>query len=317
MLMRGSRRKGRSSANPRQRVLHGWDWSDPSIELDELAPESRVLVSGGAGEMIAALAHAGHSVTAIGSNRNQLEYARRRIAGGGFEPGAAERLIDLGRGMIRAASPAWSRRRMRQFLLESDPLKAAQAWNDRLDNRTLASILKTMLGPAGTLSALVLRDFSTPIPPHFDEAIRGRIGRALRKHAPRDNPYAWRLLLGEDLPGYHPPRVEPDAITWIDAPLLDHLELVEPGSYDAITLSNVIDGADERWVRDLRKAAVRAVVPGGPVIARSFATTIDDEAAKRARRDRAMLWGSIVVQRSDAAGRNDDTPGLHDRTDSA
>lgn len=300
MLTRGTRSKGRSSANPRQRVLHGWDWSDPRIELEELAPASRVLVAGGAGETIAVLADAGHAVTAIGSNRTQLDYARRRVAGGAFEPGAAERLFDLGRGMVRAASPAWSRRRVRQFLQEGDPLKAAQAWKDRLDNRTLASILKTMLGPAGALTALVLRDFATPLPPHFDEAIRGRIARALRKHAPRENPYAWRLLLGEEMPGHALPRVDPSSVRWVDEPLLDHLERAEPGSYDAVSLSNVSDGADERWVRDLRKAAVRAVVPGGPVIARSFATTIDDDAAKRARRDRAMLWGSIVVQRTGA-----------------
>lgn len=296
-----ARRRGRTSANPRQRLLHGWDWSDPRIELEELAPASRVLVSGGAGEMIAALAAAGHRVTAIASNQHQLDYARRRVAGAPFEPGAAERLIDLGRGMIRAASPAWSRRRMRQFLQEGDPLRAAAAWKAKLDNRTLASILKTMLGPAGTLSALVLRDFSTPIPPHFDEAIRGRIGRALRKHAPRDNPYAWRLLLGEEQPGSSLPPVDPATIRWVEEPLLDHLEQVAPGSYDAMTLSNVIDGADERWIRDLRKAALRAVMPGGPVITRSFATTMDDEAAKRARRDRAMLWGSIVVARAPEA----------------
>ncbi|HET8868062.1 MAG TPA: hypothetical protein VFM87_06990 [Agrococcus sp.] len=310
MLMHGSRRKGRSSANPRQRLLHGWDWSDPRIELEELEPASRVLVSAGAGEMVAALTAAGHRVTALAANRNQLEYAKRRVGGGAFEPGAAERLFDIGRGMIRAASPAWSRRRMRQFLQEDEPLKAAAIWKERLDNRTLASILKTMLGPAGSLSALVLRDFATPIPPHFDEAIRGRIGRALRKHAPRENPYAWRLLLGEELPGHRMPQADVGGIDWIEEPLLDHLERVGPGAYDAVSLSNVIDGADERWVRDLRKAAVRAVVPGGPIIARSFATTMDDDAAKRARRDRAMLWGSIVVQRVD-------TPGLHNPSPSA
>ncbi len=297
MLTRGSRRKGRSSANPRQRLLHGWDWADPRIELEELAPASRVLVTAGAGEVIATLADAGHHVTAIGANREQLDYARRRAAGGPFEPGAAERLFELGRGMVRAASPAWSRRRVRQFLQEDDPMRATAAWKEQLDNRTLASILRTMLGPAGMLSALVLRDFSTPIPPHFDEAIRGRIARALRKHAPAGNPYAWRLLLGEDLPGHRLPQVDTASIDWIDAPLLDHLERAAPGTYDAISLSNVVDGADERWVRDLRKAAIRAVAPGGPIIARSFATTMDDDAAKRARRDRAMLWGSIVVFR--------------------
>lgn len=305
MQWRWARSTGRSGARPRQRLLHGWDWSDPRIELAELAPGSRVLVADSAGDMIAALSDAGHAVTVVSANRQQLRYARARVAGGAFEPGAAERLIDVARGMIRAASPAWSRRRMRQFLQEDDPLRAAAMWHDRLDNRILASLLKTMLGPAGMLSALVLRDFSTPIPAHFDEAVRDRIGRALRKHAPHDNPYAWRLLLGEELRGHRLPRIDPASVTWIEEPLLDHLERVAPGSYDALTLSNVTDGADERWVRDLRKAALRAAAPGGAVIARSFATTVDDEAAKRARRDRGMLWGSIVVQR---AG---DTPGLH------
>ena len=83
----------------------------------------------------------------------------------------------------------------------------------------------------------------------------------------------------------------------MDEPLLDHAERVEPSAYDAVAISNVVDGAEERGVRDVRKAAMRAVVPGGPVITRSFATTMEDEAAKRARRDRAMLRGSIAVAR--------------------
>ena len=107
-----------------------------------------------------------------------------------------------------------------------------------------------------------------------------------------------RLLLGEELPGHELERVDPDAIRWEAEPLLEHLERAPGGAYDAVSLSNVSDGADERWVRDLRKAAVRAIAPGGAIVARSFATTMDDDAAKRARRDRAMLWGSIVVHRS-------------------
>lgn len=300
MLTRGAgraRSAGRASANPRQRLLHGWDWEDAAVELEELGPGSRVLVSAGAGEVVAALAAAGHEVTAIGANREQLDYARRRVAGGPFEPGAAERLLDLGRGMVRAASPAWGRRRVHQFLLEQDPMRAAAHWKARLDNRTLASILRTVLGPAGALTALVQRDFATSIPAHFDDAVRGRVARALRKHPPATNPWAWRLLAGEDLPGHEVATVDPSAVRWSAEPLLEHLERAPEGAYDAVSLSNVSDGADERWVRDLRKAAVRAIVPGGAVIARSFATTMDDEAAKRARRDRAMLWGSIVVHR--------------------
>ncbi len=301
MLTRGAgraRRVGRASANPRQRLLHGWDWEDPRVELELLEPGSRVLVSAGAGEVVAALAAAGHEVTAIAANREQLEYARRRVGGAPFEPGAAERLMDLGRGMVRAASPAWSRRRVRQFLQEADPIRAAAHWKARLDNRTLASILRTVLGPAGALTALVQRDFATSIPAHFDDAVRGRVGRAFRKHPPASNPWAWRLLLGEELPGHALERVDPGAIRWEAEPLLEHLERAPGGAYDAVSLSNVSDGADERWVRDLRKAAVRAIAPGGAIVARSFATTMDDDAAKRARRDRAMLWGSIVVHRS-------------------
>lgn len=296
-LTRDARGRGRASANPRQRLLHGWDWQDARIELDELAPGSRVLVPAGAGERVAALAAAGHAVVAISANREQLDYARRRAAGGAFEAGTAERLLDLGRGLVRAASRDWSRRRMLQFLREDDPIRAAQHWKERLDNRTLASVLRAALAPAGSGSARMLRDFSTALPNHFDEAVRGRIARALRKHAPRDNPFAWRLLLGEELRGHTVPVAPEHAVTWVAEPLLEHLESARPGSYDAISLSNASDGAEERWMRDLRKAAVRAVAAGGPVIARSLATTMDDEAAKRARRDRAMLWGSIVVQR--------------------
>ena len=297
MQVERARARGRSSANPGRRLLHGWDWQDPQIELAELSPGSRVLVPAGAGERVAVLAAAGHAVVAISANPVQLEYARRRASGAAFEPGVAERLLDLGRGMVRAGSREWSARRIAQFLREDDPIAAAEHWKHRLDNRTLASVLRAVLAPAGSLSARMLRDFQTPLPRHFDEAVRGRVARALRKHAPAENPFAWRLLLGEDPPGHRAPVAPDHAVTWLAEPLLEHLERVPAGSYDAVSLSNAADGAEERWARDLRKAAGRAVAPGGPVVARSLATTMDDAAAKRARRDRSMLWGSIVVHR--------------------
>ena len=56
------------------RVLFGRMYEDPEIELAAFAPGSRVLAIASAGDTAAALAQAGHQVTAIDINPAQLEY---------------------------------------------------------------------------------------------------------------------------------------------------------------------------------------------------------------------------------------------------
>lgn len=288
---------GRATATPRHRLLYGWDIEDERIELALLAPGSRVLAAAGAGELVAHLAAAGHEVVAVTANRVQLEYARRRSEGGAFEPGSAERVLDAGRSLIRAASPAWKRRRVRSLLSDASPQRVQQQWRRSFDNRTFRSVLHATMAPAGMLAAAVQRDFSTVLPAHFTDTVRARIDARLGMHPSPDNRFAWRLLAGEDPPGYAPPVAPAGSIAFEPSDALSHLESVAPGSYDAVTLSNVVDGTRADLVERMGRAAHRAVVPGGPVVVRSFAASADARASALADEDRSLIWGGIHVQR--------------------
>lgn len=288
---------GRASATPRHRLLYGWDIEDEQIELALLPPSSRVLAAAGAGELVAHLAAAGHEVVAVTANREQLEYARRRSAGGPFEAGSAERVLDAGRRLIRAASPAWQRRRVRSLLTNASPQRVQQQWRQRFDNRTFRSVLHATMAPAGMLAAAIQRDFSTVLPAHFTDTVRARLDARLGIHPSPGNRFAWRLLAGEDPPGYAPPVAPDGAIDFVLSDALSHLEAAAPASFDAVTLSNVADGTRADLVERLGRAARHAVVPGGPIIVRSFAPTADARASALADDDRSLVWGGIHVQR--------------------
>jgi S-adenosylmethionine:diacylglycerol 3-amino-3-carboxypropyl transferase len=288
---------GRTSATPRHRLLYGWDIEDEQIELGLLAPGSRVLAAAGAGELVAHLAAAGHEVVAVTANREQLEYARRRSAGGAFEAGSAERVLEAGRALIRAASPAWRRRKVRSLLSDASPQRVQQQWQQRFDNRTFRSVLHATMAPAGMLAAAIQRDFSTALPAHFTDTVRARIEARLGIHPSPSNRFAWRLLVGEDPPGYAPPVAPPGSIVFAAEDALTHLEAAAPATYDAVTLSNVADGTRADVVERLGRAARRAVVPGGPIVVRSFAASADARASALADHDRSLIWGGIHVQR--------------------
>jgi hypothetical protein len=81
-------------------------------------------------------------------------------------------------------------------------------------------------------------------------------------------------------------------IDWVPADVLAHLETVPPGSYDAVTLSNVLDGAAPAYVARLRAALERAVRPGGVAVLRSFAARPPLPGTPLP--DRSLLWGSVT-----------------------
>lgn len=295
MVLRG--RSGRSGATPRQRLLFGWDYEDERIELGVLQPGSRVIALAGAGELITHLAAAGHEVVAVGANRIQLDYARRRTQGAPAEMGSAERFMDVGRALIRAATSAWRRRKVRGFLQESSPERVRRMWRGQFDNRTFRSILHATLAPAGALSAAVQRDFSTPIPAHFTDTIRARLDERIAIHPLPDNRFAWRLLLGEDPPGHVLPAIPAGSISFVSRDMLSVLEDSTAGAFDAVLLSNIADGARADAVGRLASAASRAVTVRGPVVSRTFSPTLDAEAAARAATDRSLIWGAVSVGR--------------------
>src|SRR5689334_17779406 len=89
------------SGGPR-RVLFGHMYEDPAIELRVFPPQSRVFCIASAGDMALELAPS-NQVTAVDINPVQLAYARARLDGAPADRGTAERILDLGRGLLPLA----------------------------------------------------------------------------------------------------------------------------------------------------------------------------------------------------------------------
>ncbi|MDH6121005.1 hypothetical protein ABH930_005131 [Kitasatospora sp. GAS204A] len=80
------------------------------------------------------------------------------------------------------------------------------------------------------------------------------------------------------------------------------------GAYDAVTLSNVLDGPGPEFARRLRAAVRHAVRPGGVVVLRSIREP-GPAGPGLAAEDRSMLWGVVRVTRVADRGRD----GVRDR----
>ena len=104
------------------------------------------------------------------------------------------------------------------------------------------------------------------------------------------------LLLGEFNADPAPPEAKQIKLIHSDA--LKFLENVIPGSFNGFTLSNILDGADDIYQRELFAAIKRAAAPGAVTVLRSFSDIMPDSKDNRAGEDRSMLWGSVVVKPS-------------------
>ena len=82
----------------------------------------------------------------------------------------------------------------------------------------------------------------------------------------------------------------------MSADAAEFFEGCPPRSFDGFTLSNILDGADEAYGARLLAAVRRAAAPGAVAILRSFREPADDDEARRAAADRALIWGSIRVE---------------------
>jgi S-adenosylmethionine:diacylglycerol 3-amino-3-carboxypropyl transferase len=283
--------RGRLDARvgPRQ-VLFGRMYEDASIELDAFRPGGRVMCIASAGCTAMKLAPE-HEVVAIDINPVQLTYAERRFAGDPGFRGRAERIMDFMR--FFAPLAGWWPSRVRAFLELEDPDEQMVYWERELNTWRFRMAID------GLFSFTALRSVYSPrlldfLPKRLGSVMRARMERCFARHPNRSNPYARSLLLGEL--SVEPPPPEAREVRLVHADAATFLESEPPGSFDGITLSNILDGADAAYRERLLAAVKRAAAPDAMTVLRSFGDADADSPFNRADDDRAMLWGSVLVR---------------------
>ncbi|MFI5915809.1 DUF3419 family protein [Dactylosporangium sp. NPDC051541] len=285
---------GRLTAGRSARVMFGRMYEDHAVELGLLAPRSRVLAIASAGDTVAALAAAGHRVTAVDVSAAQLAYARGRLGGARAADGTAESILKIARRSAAVVVPGWRRAALEEFLGLEDPTAQAAHWRRHLDRPMLRALMFTALGSTRPVATVLDRGFRAGladlIPPRFDRALRRRLEAGLGRYPNRTNPWARRLLLGDT--GAVAPA-QPSDVDWVRAEVVAHLRQVPAGTYDAVTLSNVLDGPPPAFAVDLVEALRHAVRFGGTAILRTFRDS--SPLPGRHLPDRSLLWGATVA----------------------
>ena len=281
---------GRLPAEP----LFGLMYEDWRVEAELFAPKRRVFSIASAGCTAFALSALGHRVTAVDINTAQVEYARARLDGSAPRPGRIDGLIKHGRSAL--ALVGMTRGRLRAFLELSQLEEQLSAWRRHFDTWRFRAFLSVLLQPL-RLGRIFEPQLVEAIPFPFARILRRRLERGWATHPNRENPYAWQLLLGEDPPGFErvPPRRE--NIELLEADAAAYLEQCPRHTFDAFTLSNILDGVSRSYRKRLEAAISRAARPGAIVVLRSFSEPDDEASNDRARQDRSPLWGAVRVTR--------------------
>lgn len=282
------------------RLLFGRMYEDWGVELAVFPPAgARVLCIASAGDTAAALDAAGYDVTAVDVNPVQLAYTRERLAGGATLEGTAEAVMRLGRGTAARLLPAWRLTELHDFLALDDPQEQARRWREELDTPGLRRLMRVALRPGGALAVALRPSFAGVVPQRFDEVLRRRLERTVCGHPNASNPWLWRLLAGAEPPRTPPPRAP--GVRLVHDDVVHALEQAPCGAFDAVTLSNVLDGPGPAFARRLRAAVRHAVRPGGVVVLRS-AREPGPGGPGWAAQDSSVLWGVVRVVRLGGEG---------------
>ncbi len=272
------------------KVLFGRMYEDASIELGAFRPGGRVFCIASAGCTAMKLAPR-HEVVAVDINPAQIAYAARRFAGGRGVRGSAERVMAFGR--VFAPLAGWWPSKVRAFLDLHDTAEQVVFWRRHLDTRRFRAALDVLLSVTA-LRAAYAPPFLDFLPRHLATVMRGRMERCFARHPNRTNPYARALLLGEL--SNEPPPPEAREIRLVHADAAAYLEREPAGSFDGLTLSNILDGADVAYERRLFAAVKHAAAPGAIMVRRSFGEVRGMLPTNHAAEDRAMLWGIVDVR---------------------
>lgn len=281
-------RRGPFRVQP-HRLLFGQTYEDCGIELRAFTSKSRVFAIAGAGYTARALAAAGHHVTAVDIDPDQLAYARSRAQGGLGRAGAAEQVLAFGRGMARLAG--WTQRKLVEFLDLSDCARQIEYWDERLDTPIWRAVVEMLLAPR-LLGLCYAAPLTASLPDEFGRRIRQRLRRGWATHPNRSNPYAAALMLGR-APAEPGPSATP--IQFVCADAAEFLEGCPPSTYDGFALSNIGDGVSQEYLLRLRNAVRHAAAPNAVVVSRTFAEPGPDTTTNWAALDRSMLWGAVYA----------------------
>jgi len=271
-------------------LLFGRMYEDASIELDAFRPGGRVFCIASAGCTAMTLAPR-HEVVAVDINRVQLDYAERRFAGERAACGVVERVMAAVRPLARTVG--WSPSELRAFVDLQEPAAQTAFWHRRLDTWRFRVAFDGMLS-LSALRAVYAESLLDFLPPRLGAVMRQRMERCFARHPNATNPYARALLLGELCDD--PPPPEAKAIRLVHADAAAYLEGEPPGSFDAFSLSNILDGADVAYASRVIAAVKRAAAHGAVCVLRSFREPADVLLANRAADDRSMLWGIVDVR---------------------
>jgi S-adenosylmethionine:diacylglycerol 3-amino-3-carboxypropyl transferase len=273
-------------------LLFGQMYEDARIEERAFTKGSRVFAIASAGCTALALARRGDVVTAVDINPAQCEYVRARCRGRGAELGSIDRVLAAARGALR-----WIGLRKEDldaFLSLEDPREQIRYWREHLDNFAWRTALACTLNPL-TLRAAYSSEFIRALPPRFAVVFRERLERGFARHPNRTNAFAWRMLAGSNPPEYREIYQPEPCVRVICSDAANYLETCEPASFDAFTLSNILDGAPPQYSERLFKAMKRAAAPGARYVLRGLTEPASQQEASLATEDASMLWGLVRV----------------------
>jgi S-adenosylmethionine:diacylglycerol 3-amino-3-carboxypropyl transferase len=273
----------------RRKLLFGCMHEDVEIERSVFARGSRIFCIASAGSTAMALS-AEHEVVAVDINPVQIAYVERRLAGGAVERGSAERFLAFARRFAPLAG--WTKERLHEFLALEQPDEQIAYWRAHLDTHFFRAGFD-LLFSATTLRVFYARSLIDSLPANVGAVMRQRMERCFGRHPNRRNPYARMLLLGEPVPD--PSTVCAERIRTATADAADFLDRQGVGSFNAFSLSNILDGANAAYAERLFRAVRHAAASDALVVLRSFREPASDLGDNRAADDRSMLWGTVSV----------------------